>query len=60
MWERERKYKEEIATYHDKQRHTKEIVLEVGDQVLRPQTKPPFNPEPLTVVKHHSTQSLSQ
>jgi len=40
MWERERKYKEEIATYHDKQRHTKEIVLEVGDQVLRPTIQP--------------------
>jgi len=44
-----------MASYHDKWRHAKEIVLEVGDQVLQPQTKttvkPPFNPEPLTVVK---------
>jgi len=49
MRDRERKYKDEMATYHDERRHEKEIVLEVGDQVFRPQ-----------LLSHHSTQSLSQ
>ena len=52
---KERQFKADITTYHDKRRNAKLIDINVGDKVLRPQkkstVKTQFDPASLTVVQ---------
>ena len=56
---RDEEHKRKMKEYHDRRRHTKPIDLHIGDRVLAPQrsstTKPPFNPQPLTVIRKRGT-----
>lgn len=56
---RDQSYKRKTKMYHDAHRHARPIDLKVGDTVLAPQksstTQPPFNPQPLTVIRKRGT-----